>query len=161
MTGIYSAGRLDYDSEGLLVVTADGDLISRLTDPKHHLIKTYLAQLEGIFEETQLKKLEKGVQLKDYLTKPSKVNTVEEPNLPQRRKPVTPHGPTFWIRIQISEGKKHQIRHMTAAIGYPCLRLIRVAIGPISMDQLTPGKWRELTSTEIGLLKKSGGSTVV
>jgi 23S rRNA pseudouridine2457 synthase len=153
--GIYSAGRLDYESEGLLVVTGDGSLINRLTDPDHHQVKTYLAQLEGIADEARLKTLEEGIQLKDYKTLPCKVMLVEPPNFTDRRKPLTPHGPTFWIRIQIHEGKKHQIRHMTAAIGYPCLRLIRAAIGSIGIGDLQPGQWRELTQPEIQKLKKS------
>ena len=152
---IYSAGRLDFDSEGLLVITGDGDLINHLTDPKHHQIKTYLAMLEGMCDENRLKTLEKGIQLKEYRTLPCKVMPVEAPEIPDRRKPVTPHGPVFWAHIQIGEGKKHQIRHMTAAIGYPCLRLIRVAIGPIGIGELHPGEWRELTQKEIALLKDS------
>ena len=154
LDNIYSAGRLDYDSEGLLVITGDGSLINHLTDPKRHQVKTYLAMLEGICELAKLKLLEKGIQLKGYRTLPCKVMTVETPSLPERRKAVTPHNSTFWVRIQIGEGKKHQIRHMTAAIGYPCLRLIRVAIGPIGMGDLRPGQWRELTEQEIQLLKK-------
>ena len=154
LDNIYSAGRLDYDSEGLLVITGDGSLINHLTDPKRHQVKTYLAMLEGICEPAKLKLLEKGIQLKGYRTLPCKVMAVETPSLPERRKAVTPHGSTFWARIQINEGKKHQIRHMTAAIGYPCLRLIRVAIGPIGIGDLRPGQWRELTEQEIQLLKK-------
>jgi 23S rRNA pseudouridine2457 synthase len=151
---IYSAGRLDYDSEGLLVVTGDGSLINCLTDPKHHLIKTYLALLEGEYQEERLKQLEKGIELKDYRTRACKVMAVEAPSLPDRRKPVTPHGSIFWARLQISEGKKHEIRHMTAAVGYPCLRLIRVAIGPVGIGSLQPGQWRELLKSEIELLQK-------
>ena len=154
LENVYSAGRLDYDSEGLLVVTADGSLIHHLTDPKHHQIKTYLAQLEGIYSDDAFNLLEKGIQLKAYCTLPCKVLPVDAPDVGERRRPVTPHGPTFWIRIQISEGKKHQIRHMTAAIGYPCLRLIRVAIGKIGIGDLKPGQWRELTPAEIAVLKK-------
>ena len=152
--GIYSAGRLDYDSEGLLVVTADGSLINRLTDPEHHLPKTYLALLEGVFDDFRLKQLENGIALNGYRTLPCKVMQVMTPELPPRRKPLTPHGPTFWARLQISEGKKHQIRHMTAAVGYPCLRLVRVAIGSLGLGELTAGQWRELTPAEIVLLKE-------
>jgi 23S rRNA pseudouridine2457 synthase len=161
LENIYSAGRLDYDSEGLLVVTGDGSLINRLTDPAHHLVKTYLAQLEGNYVENQLKVLEKGIDLKELHTQPCKVMLVEVPSLPDRRKPVTPHGPTFWVRMQISEGKKHQIRHMTAAVGYPCLRLIRAAIGFLAIGDLKPGEWRELTSAEVERLKKSRKNVVV
>lgn len=154
LENIYSAGRLDYDSEGLLIITGDGSLINRLTDPAHHLVKTYLAQLEGEYRAEPFKQLEGGIALKGYRTQPCKVLAVEPPSLPPRRKALTPHGPTFWARLLLSEGKKREIRHMTAAVGYPCLRLIRVAIGPIGMGDLLPGQWRELTASEIELLKK-------
>lgn len=153
--GIYSAGRLDYDSEGLLVITADGSLINRLTDPKNHVVKTYLAQVEGPCSTEKLYELEKGVEIGGFKTLPCKVMQVEEPDLPVRRKPLTPHAPLFWLRIQIREGKKHQVRKMTAAVGYPCLRLVRVAIGPIGLGNLHPGEWRELTNQEIEQLKRS------
>jgi 23S rRNA pseudouridine2457 synthase len=151
--GIYSAGRLDYDSEGLLVITDDGNLIKKLTDPKHHLPKTYFVMVEGIIDNKKLNLMEKGIQIQDYFTLPCKVMQIEPPSIPERRKPITPHGPTFWLRIQIHEGKKHQVRHMTAAIGYPCLRLIRVAIGPIGIGNLHPGEWRELSVSEIAKIK--------
>ncbi|MHC1741151.1 MAG: pseudouridine synthase [Anaerolineaceae bacterium] len=151
---IYSAGRLDYDSEGLLVITNDGGLINRITDPEHHQVKTYLALLEGICDEARLKEFEKGIELKGYKTLPAKIMVVSTPNLPARRKPITPHGPIFWARIQISEGKKHQIRHMTASLGYPCLRLVRIAIGSIGVGELLPGEWRDLTNDEITKLRK-------
>lgn len=153
--GIYSAGRLDYDSEGLLIITADGALINRLTDPKNHVVKTYLAQVEGPCSQEKLFELEKGVEIGGFKTLPCKVMQVEEPNLPQRRKALTPHAPLFWLRLQIREGKKHQVRKMTAAIGYPCLRLVRVAIGAIGMGNLQPGEWRELSKQEIEQLKRS------
>ncbi len=153
--GIYSAGRLDFDSEGLLVITADGSLIHRLTDPKNHVMKTYLAQVEGPCSNEKLYELERGVVLGGFKTLPCRVMQVEEPDLPARRKPLTPHAPLSWLRIQIREGKKHQIRKMTAAVGYPCLRLVRVAIGPLGMGDLQPGKWRELNVQEIELLKRS------
>lgn len=154
LLGIYSAGRLDYDSEGLLVITADGSLIHRLTDPINHVTKTYLVEVEGEYYEENRNRLEMGIQLKEYKTLPCRVMEVPPPNLPDRRKSITPHGPIFWLRIQIREGKKHQIRKMTAAVGYPCLRLIRVAIGPIGMGELKPGEWRELSKDEIEKLKK-------
>lgn len=153
MEGIYSAGRLDYDSEGILVITADGVLIHRLTDPINHVKKTYLALVEGSADAEKFERLEKGIELKDYKTMPCKVMQVPTPDLPERRKALTPHGPTFWLRIQIGEGKKHQIRKMTAAVGFPCLRLIRVAIGPIGIGELKPGEWRELSKDEIEKLK--------
>ena len=152
--GIYSAGRLDFDSEGLLVITNDGNLIKSLTDPNQHQVKTYLAMVEGIANEDQIKKLENGIKLKDFTTLPCRALAVDAPNLPERRKPITPHGPTFWIRIQIHEGKKHQVRQMTAAVGYPCLRLIRIAIGPLGLGSLHPGEWRELSQQEVQQLRR-------
>lgn len=153
--GIYSAGRLDFDSEGLLVITGDGGLIHRLTEPKQHIIKTYLALVEGVYQRDPLDKMERRIEFKDYKSTHCRVMRVEPPDLPEKRKPITPHGPTFWLRIQIAEGKKHEVRKLTAAVGYPCLRLIRVAIGPIGMGDLQPGQWRELTKDELTRLKKS------
>lgn len=151
---VYAAGRLDRDSEGLLLLTDDGTLIKKLTDPKHHIEKTYWVMIEGEPTWQKLTQLEQGIQLKDYQTLPAKVRLIPSPSLPPRPKPVTPHGPTAWIEIKLREGKKRQIRHMTAAVGLFTLRLVRVAIGPIKLGDLEPGKWRELTTTEIRLLKK-------
>lgn len=151
---VYAAGRLDRDSEGLLLLTDDGTLIKKLTDPKHHIEKTYWVMIEGEPTWQKLTQLEQGIQLKDYQTLPAKVRLIPSPSLPPRPKPVTPHGPTAWIEIKLREGKKRQIRHMTAAVGLFTLRLVRVAIGPIKLGDLEPGKWRELTTTEIPLLKK-------
>lgn len=151
---VYAAGRLDRDSEGLLLLTNDGALIKKLTDPKHHIEKTYWVMIEGEPTWQKLTQLEQGIQLKDYQTLPAKVRLIPSPSLPPRPKPVTPHGPTAWIEIKLREGKKRQIRHMTAAVGLFTLRLVRVAIGPIKLGDLEPGKWRELTATEIRLLKK-------
>lgn len=152
--GVYAAGRLDRDSEGLLLLTDDGGLIKRLTDPKHHIEKTYWVMVEGDPTPDKLIRLEQGIQLKDYRTLPAKVRLIPEPDLPPRSKPVTPHGPTSWIEIRLREGKKRQIRHMTAAVGLFTLRLVRVAIGEIQLGDLTPGEWRDLTSKELILLKK-------
>jgi 23S rRNA pseudouridine2457 synthase len=152
--GVYAAGRLDRDSEGLLLLTDDGLLIKQLTDPKHHIEKTYWVLVEGDPNPEKLTQLERGVQLKDYRTLPAKARLLPEPNLPPRSKPVTPHGPTAWIEIKLREGKKRQIRHMTAAVGLFTLRLIRVAIGEIPLGKLEPGKWRDLTSKELNSLKK-------
>jgi 23S rRNA pseudouridine2457 synthase len=151
---VYAAGRLDRDSEGLLLLTNDGALIKRLTDPKHHVEKTYWVMVEGVPMEDKLKSLKQGIQLKDYLTLPAKVRLIQNPNLPPRSKPVTPHGPTAWIEIKLREGKKRQIRHLTAAVGLPTLRLVRVAIGKIKLGSLKPGERRELTQDEINSLKK-------
>jgi 23S rRNA pseudouridine2457 synthase len=159
---VYAAGRLDRDSEGLLLLTDDGSLIKRLTDPKHHIEKTYWVMVEGDPAQDKLARLENGIQLKDYRTLPAKARLIPDPTrstgsgqaLPPRPKPVTPHGPTAWIEIKLREGKKRQIRHMTAAVGLPTLRLIRVAIGGIRIGNLKPGKWRDLTPDEINLLKR-------
>ncbi len=151
---VYAAGRLDRDSEGLLLLTDDGALIRRLTDPKRHIEKTYWVMVEGEPTQEKLTQLEDGIQLKDYRTLPCKVRLIPSPNLPPRPKPVTPHGPTAWLEIKLREGKKRQIRHMTAAVGLPTLRLVRAAIGCIKIGNLKPGRRRELTVDEINLLKK-------
>lgn len=149
---VYAAGRLDRDSEGLLLLTDDGALVKRLTDPKHHIEKTYWVMIEGDPTQEKLIQLERGIQLKAYLTLPCKARLIPTPNLPPRPKPVTPHGPTSWIEIKLREGKKRQIRHMTAAVGLFTLRLVRVAIGHIQLGDLGVGEWRELTRQEINLL---------
>jgi 23S rRNA pseudouridine2457 synthase len=151
---VYAAGRLDRDSEGLLLLTDDGRLIKRLTDPKHHVEKKYWVMVEGDPTREKLASLENGILLNDYQTLPAKVRRIPEPELLPRPKPVTPHGPTAWIEIRLREGKKRQIRHMTAAVGLPTLRLIRVAIGPIRLESLEPGQWRDLTMKEVEELKK-------
>ncbi len=150
---VYAAGRLDRDSEGLLLLTDDGSLIKRLTDPKHDIEKTYWVMVEGDPTEEKLSQLEHGIQLKDYQTLPANVSVISDPGLPPRSKPVTPHGPTAWIEIKLHEGKKRQIRHMTAAVGLPTLRLVRAAIGNIRLGNLTPGEWRDLSPPEINSLK--------
>ena len=151
--GVYAAGRLDRDSEGLLLLTDDGTLIKRLTDPKHHIEKTYWVMVEGEPTMEKLSELEHGIPLKGYRTLPCQASLISTPSLPPRLKPVTPHGPTAWIEIKLREGKKRQIRHMTAAVGLFTLRLVRVAIGPIQLGELPVGEWRELTQTERKLLR--------
>jgi 23S rRNA pseudouridine2457 synthase len=150
---VYAAGRLDRDSEGLLLLTDDGALIKRLTDPKHHIEKTYWAMIEGDPTQDKLSRLENGIQLKDYKTLPAQVRLIPPPNLPPRPKPVTPHAPTAWIEIKLREGKKRQIRHMTAAVGLFTLRLFRVAIGGIELGDLEVGKWRELSARKLQSLR--------
>ena len=156
---VYAAGRLDRDSEGLLLLTDDGALIKRLTDPKDHVEKTYLVLVEGESTPEKLDVLAKGVVLagSGYKTLPCAVRPIPEPDLPVRIKPVTPHGPTSWIEMRLREGKKRQIRHMTAAVGLFTLRLVRVAIGPLKLDALPVGLWRELTGAEIRQLKGGKG----
>lgn len=152
---VYAAGRLDRDSEGLLLLTDDGSLIKHLTDPKHHVEKTYWVLVEGEPTQEALKLLDKGINLKGYTTRPAKARLIPDPGLPPRSKPVTPHGPTSWLEIKLREGKKRQIRHMTAAVKLFTLRLVRVAIGPIQLSGLELGNWRELTDGEIKILRKA------
>ncbi len=147
---VYAAGRLDYDSEGLLILSDDGGFIHRVTDPQHKLPKTYWAQVEGVPTEAALQPLRGGLHIKDYTTLPCQARMLaDEPELPPREKPITPHGPTAWLELILSEGKKRQVRHMTAAVGLPTLRLLRVAIGPVTLSNLQPGQWRELTPAEV------------
>jgi 23S rRNA pseudouridine2457 synthase len=156
MPNVYAAGRLDRDSEGLLLLTDDGSLIKKLTDPKRHVIKVYWVQVEGELGSAKLRQLESGVTIQGYKTLPCEVKSIPEPVLPPREKPVTPHGPTSWLEVRLSEGKKRQIRHMTAAVGLFTLRLVRVSIGPLSLGALPRGAWRELSSNEILELIKLG-----
>lgn len=150
---IYPAGRLDMDSEGLLLLTNDGGLAHHLTEPRYNHPKTYLVQVEGIPTEDALANLAGGVEVKGEKTRRCQVMSVPEPDLPPRAKPVTPHGPSSWLRIVLREGKKRQIRHMTAAVGLPTLRILRIAIGPVALKDLQPGEWRNLTSAEVDALK--------
>lgn len=151
---VYAAGRLDRDSEGLLLLTNDGTLIKRLTHPTQHVEKTYWVMVEGEVTPNNLSQLEQGIQLKGYRTLPCNARLIPGPGLPPRLKPVTPHRPTSWIEIRLREGKKRQIRHMTAAVGLFTLRLVRVGIGSIRLGKLKPGEWRKLTRDEIRSLKK-------
>ena len=148
--GVYAAGRLDFDSEGLLILSDDGAFIHRLTDPMHKLPKTYCAQVEGMPTEAMLEPLRQGIPIKDYRALPCQARVLPaEPELPARDKPITPHGPTAWLELILTEGKKRQVRHMTAAVGLPTLRLVRVQIGPVKLAGLQPGLWRDLSKTEL------------
>lgn len=153
--GVYAAGRLDFDSEGLLLLSDDGAFIHAATDPLHKQPKTYIAQVEGVPDEAALTRLMSGLQIKDYTTAPCKARMIEAPDLPPREKPVTPKGPTAWLELVLTEGKKRQVRHMTAAVGLPTLRLLRQSIGPIGLTDLKPGKWRALTPVEIAAFAQS------
>ncbi len=147
---IYAAGRLDKDSEGLLLLTDDGPFIHQTTDPKFEKEKTYYVQVENIPNAESLKKFAAGIQLKDYKTKPCQIKLIENPTLPDRNPPIRERKsiPTQWIEIKITEGKNRQLRHMTAAIGHPTLRLIRMGIGKLTLDKLNPGEFREITKDE-------------
>lgn len=144
---IYAAGRLDYDSEGLVILTYDGKLQNIISDPKHKLEKSYWVQVEGIPDPTALNKLRKGILLNDGITKPLKVKLIEQPNIWNRIPPIRQRKniPTSWIELQITEGRNRQVRRMTAAIGHPTLRLIRYSIGEWNIGTLTIGKWKEIS----------------
>lgn len=149
---VYPAGRLDMDSEGLLLLTSDGNLAHRLTSPFHKVPKTYLVQVERIPDESALVQLRQGVMVKGKRTRPAKVQLLQdEPNVQPRPVPIRfrKSVPTAWLRMEIQEGMNRQIRHMTAQVGHPTLRVIRVAIGPIRLGSLPPGKWRWLREGEL------------
>lgn len=144
--GVYAAGRLDYDSEGLVLLTDDGRLQARIADPRHKLPKVYWVQVEGIPAEATLQKLRLGVTLNDGPTRPARARLIPDPALWPRVPPVRFRRaiPTGWLEIVITEGRKRQVRRMTAAIGHPTLRLVRVAVGRWRLGDLQPGEWREV-----------------
>lgn len=150
--GVYAAGRLDLDSEGLMLLTSDGALAHHITDPQHKLPKVYWAQVERIPDEEALKRLRQGILLNGKRTRPAGVRLLpNEPELPERPVPIRfrKSVPTVWLEITLWEGTNRQVRRMTAAVGHPTLRLMRVAIGPIALGDLQPGQWRDLTNGEI------------
>lgn len=149
---VYACGRLDKDSEGLLLLTNDGGLITRLLDPKNDKIKTYWVQVENIPKEEAIKNLEAGVLIGNYKTKPCKARVLDpQPEIPERNPPVRfrKNIPTCWIEIELTEGKNRQVRRMTAAIGHPTLRLIRIKIGKLELANLSSGNYREINRSEI------------
>ncbi len=143
--GVYPAGRLDLDSEGLLLLTDDGGLQSRIADPKYKTPKTYLVQVEGDPQEAALEQLRRGVQLKDGMTLPAQVKRIDTPDLWPRDPPVRfrKSVPDCWIELTIREGRNRQVRRMTAAAGYPTLRLVRWRIGDWTIEGMQPGEWRD------------------
>jgi len=150
--GVYAAGRLDQDSEGLMILTADGALAHRITDPQHKLLKVYLVQVERIPDDRAIARLSKGMVLAGKQTRPAQVRILaQEPILPERPVPIRfrKNVPTAWLEITISEGMNRQVRRMTAAVGHPTLRLVRIAIGPVRLGDLNPGEWRALEEDEI------------
>ncbi|MHC9083886.1 pseudouridine synthase [Luteimonas sp. RIT-PG2_3] len=159
---VYAAGRLDHDSEGLLLLTDDGPLAHRITDPRHKLAKTYWVQVEGLATDAQLQQLRDGVMLNDGPTRPAQARRLDPPptlwprDPPVRFRKTVPDG---WLQLTIHEGRNRQVRRMTAAVGLPTLRLVRVGIGAISLDDLAPGRWRTLPAGwESGIQINSGGS---
>jgi 23S rRNA pseudouridine2457 synthase len=156
---VRAAGRLDYDSEGLLLLTDDGALQARIADPRHKLPKTYWAQVEGIPDAQALEKLRRGVPLSDGRTRPAEARRIPEPALWPRVPPIRfrRNIPTSWIELTLTEGRNRQIRRMTAAVGFPTLRLVRAAIGPYRLDDLQPGEWREATPPRDGPVPRAQG----
>lgn len=142
--GIYPAGRLDYDSEGLLLLSDDGELIHRIAHPRFKQPKTYRVQVEGVLGDDALQALRRGVTLKDGLTRPARVTRLQASGLAERDPPLDSrrHPLTSWLELTISEGRNRQVRRMTAHVGHPTLRLVRVAIGAWQLDGLSPGQWR-------------------
>ena len=148
MPDVYPAGRLDADSEGLVVLTADGALQARIASPRHKLRKTYWVQVEGVPAATALAALRSGVDLGDCVTRPIAAREIDEPaRLWPRDPPIRVRRaiPTAWLELGLTEGRNRQVRRMTAAVGLPTLRLIRVAVGPWTIEGLAPGQWREAT----------------
>jgi 23S rRNA pseudouridine2457 synthase len=149
---IYPIGRLDFDSEGLLLLTNDNEIKSKLTDPKYQHPKTYLAQVEQIPNDKALDNLRKGILIEGKKTKPAEAYVLsEEPDLPPRSTPIRfrKNIPTSWIKLVIHEGRNRQVRKMTAAVGHPTLRLVRVQIGSVVIGELHPGEWKEVKRQEI------------
>jgi 23S rRNA pseudouridine2457 synthase len=150
--GVYPAGRLDTDSEGLLLLTDDGPLQARIANPRHKLAKVYWAQVEGIPGEDALQALRKGVDLGDFVTRPADARAIDEPaGLWPRDPPIRYRAkiPTSWIELTLREGKNRQVRRMTARVGFPTLRLVRAKIGSISLSGLQPGRWRKIDAVAL------------
>lgn len=155
---VYPVGRLDWDSEGLLLLTNNGRLQHRLSDPRFGHERTYWVQVERIPDEDAMHKLQTGVEIQDYRTRPAKVRLLsEQPNVSDRHPPIRfrKNVPTAWLEMTLTEGKNRQVRRMTAAVGFPTLRLIRVSIEHLRLDGLSLGEWRDLTELELKLLQDS------
>ena len=155
---VYGAGRLDYDSEGLLLLTSDGELAHRITDPRHKFLKVYAAQVEHVPKEESLARLRAGILMQGRRTLPAEVELLKGLNFPDRPVPIRYRKsvPTIWLRVGVREGQNRQVRRMTAAIGHPTVRLIRLAIGPVALGDLQPGQWRDLTPSELAALGRMG-----
>ncbi|MFK0734640.1 MAG: rRNA large subunit pseudouridine synthase E [Gloeotrichia echinulata GP01] len=152
---VYPVGRLDWDSEGLMLLTNNGKLQHRLSDPRFGHKRTYWVQVERIPDEDAIKKLQIGVQIQDYCTRPAEVRLLSaEPALPERNPPIRfrKNVPTAWLEMTLTEGKNRQVRRMTASVGFPTLRLVRVSIAHLKLDDLQLGEWRDLTPSEVKFL---------
>ena len=160
---VYPVGRLDWDSEGLVLLTDDGRLQHRLSDPQYGHPRTYWVQVERIPDDVAVERLATGVEIQNYQTKPARVKLLSaEPQLPPRDPPIRDRQniPTAWLELTLTEGKNRQVRRMTAAVGFPTLRLIRVSIGLLSLEGLSLGSWRDLTIAEVKALKRRRNITL-
>ena len=156
---VYPAGRLDHDSEGLLLLTNDGALQHRLTNPRFGHPRTYWVQVEGSIDDQALKLLREGITIQGYRTRPASASIIGEPLVPPRDPPIRfrKNIPTSWIELTLTEGRNRQVRRMTAAVGFPTLRLIRSGIGNLRIGDLAPGAWRDLRMSEIKALRQNEG----
>lgn len=155
---VYSVGRLDHDSEGLLLLTDDGALQHRLSDPRFEHPRTYLAQVERVPSVDALEQLRRGIHMREYRTRPASVRLLDqEPPLLPRHPPIRfrKNVPTAWLEMTLTEGRNRQVRRMTAAVGHPTLRLVRTAIGKLTLEGLHPGQWRELSADAVAGLQQS------
>ena len=150
VTGVYPAGRLDTDSEGLMILTDNGKLQAQISEPRYNKTKTYWVQVDGLVNDLQIQQLSSGVAIDNYISKPALVSIIEEPVLWDRIPPIRcrKNIPTTWLSIAISEGKNRQIRRMTARVGLPTLRLVRVAIGGVTLSGLPSGQYLEITQQQ-------------
>ncbi|WP_218079315.1 pseudouridine synthase [Anthocerotibacter panamensis] len=156
--GVYPVGRLDWDSEGLLLLTDDGPFAHRLTDPAYGHPRTYWVQVEGIPTPQQLHPLTLGIRIADYVTRPARVSILPaEPDLPERPVPIRfrKNIPTSWVSLTLTEGRNRQVRRMTAAMGFPTLRLVRMQLASLEAKGLTPGQWRDVTEVELQRLRSA------
>jgi 23S rRNA pseudouridine2457 synthase len=159
--GVYPVGRLDKDSEGLMFLTDDGPLQHRLSDPRYEHPRTYWVQVEGVPDPASLRTLAAGIAIQDYRTRPAKVRLLDrEPDFPPRDPPIRFRKsiPASWIELTLKEGRNRQVRRMTAAVGFPTLRLVRVAIGSWQLEALAAGEWRELSGPQLAHVIPGGGT---
>ncbi len=154
--GVYPVGRLDRDSEGLLLLTDDGGFQHRLSEPRFEHPRTYWVQVEGVATPGKTQELARGVTIREYRTLPAQARILDEPELPLREPPIRFRKaiPTSWLELNLKEGRNRQVRRMTAAVGLPTLRLVRVAIAGITLGALAPGEWRDLAQAELEWLQK-------